>query len=386
MIVLPEFKSTVVETKEAAAAAEVRTAVRTAALPTVAGKTYENADQYKEAQLVRLTALETKIKLEMKSFLTLGELLNSIQFDSLYKVAGFDTFDAYCQSTFDLIKSTVSRYISAYKLSLVLADCSTQPSNEGQYRELNDKDLTPAEIKEVWETIASTKKVTACIIKEAVQIYKGIEVPVAATEATAVVHKPVSRPVHRPVVIDDGATEATTTLAINDAIKNTIEPTVTATVTEDVTNDLKAELEALKALNATLVNKNTALENQNTELKNENTELKNQNTELKTELKKVVATQELALQAASTDPIEVPVISTEASGTVQESTPVVDSEEDSVVASEGVATEVTPEVKTGIKTEVKLDLFGRPYPTLEELQERKERELELRRAEQELNY
>lgn len=128
-----------------------------------------------------LLALENKVHRASKYFEIVGEALNEINNNDLYKERGFKTFETYVETFFDISRDYAYKMIAAFRIMRVLKETTgdtflTLPRNESQCRPmtlLEDKDIIP-----VWKRVLeSQKRITAALIKEEVDKARGKSVP-----------------------------------------------------------------------------------------------------------------------------------------------------------------------------------------------------------------
>ncbi len=100
----------------------------------------------------------------------MGVALELIRCNDLYKLAGFKTFDAYCEARWSFGRARASQLIKAAK---TVNNCKQSslppPANEGQARPLAK--LKPEDQIAVWKAIAKkpAEKITAKVVAKAVE-------------------------------------------------------------------------------------------------------------------------------------------------------------------------------------------------------------------------
>jgi len=116
-----------------------------------------------------LISREARIRVASRSFYDIGENLNVICNEDLYKERGFTSFESYVETFFDITRDYAYKMINAYRVNEILKSSGYKPSelpiNEAQCRPmtaLDDKDILP-----VWAgVIAKDTRITAKLIKE----------------------------------------------------------------------------------------------------------------------------------------------------------------------------------------------------------------------------
>ena len=125
----------------------------------------------------RLIALEAVIEANQKDFYAVGCALFEIRDHRLYRLIGFDRFEDYVKSRWDMGISHSYRLIDAFKVINNLSPIGeVLPVNEAQARCLTK--LDPFHQKEVWRAfLASGIKPTARNIKRFVSSLSGKKPP-----------------------------------------------------------------------------------------------------------------------------------------------------------------------------------------------------------------
>lgn len=115
----------------------------------------------------RLAHLEAVIAARHRDFFELGRALNEIKQDCLYRLALYESFEAYLKARWDMGRSQAYRLIEAYKVVSNLSPIGDiLPVNESQTRPLAR--LNPLEQRAAWKRFLSTgKDLTASNIKAA---------------------------------------------------------------------------------------------------------------------------------------------------------------------------------------------------------------------------
>ena len=121
----------------------------------------------------RLITLEAVIEAHQKSFYAVGQALFEIRHHRLYRPIGFDRFEDYVKSRWDMCKSHSYRLIDAFKVVNNLSPIGdVLPTNEAQARCLTK--LDPSRQREVWRAfLASGIKQNARNIARFVSSYTG---------------------------------------------------------------------------------------------------------------------------------------------------------------------------------------------------------------------
>ncbi len=113
----------------------------------------------------QLAHLESLISRNQEHFCETGRALKEIRDNRLYKVALFDTFEAYTRTRWDISRAHAYRLIKYCEVIHNLSPVGDRlPANESQVRHLSA--LSPMEQRRVWkEFLASGKELTAQNIK-----------------------------------------------------------------------------------------------------------------------------------------------------------------------------------------------------------------------------
>ncbi len=89
----------------------------------------------------RLIQLEVLIAGNQESFYKIGQALKEIRDSRLYKLALFDTFEAYTRARWDMGKAYAYRLIKSYEVIYNLSPIGDElPANESQVRPLTQLD------------------------------------------------------------------------------------------------------------------------------------------------------------------------------------------------------------------------------------------------------
>ena len=121
----------------------------------------------------RLLSLEAVIEANQRNFYAVGQALKEIRDHRLYRRTGFDSFEDYVKSRWDMGISHSYRLIDAFKVVKHLSPIGeVLPFNEAQARCLTK--LDPSHQREVWQAfLASGSKVNARNIARFVSSYMG---------------------------------------------------------------------------------------------------------------------------------------------------------------------------------------------------------------------
>ena len=121
----------------------------------------------------RLISLEAVIEANQKNFYEVGQALFEIRHHRLYRRIGFDRFEDYVKSRWDMGKSHSYRLIDSFKVVNNLSPIGdVLPTNEAQSRCLTK--LDPSRQREVWRAfLASGIKLKARNIRRFVSSYTG---------------------------------------------------------------------------------------------------------------------------------------------------------------------------------------------------------------------
>jgi hypothetical protein len=113
----------------------------------------------------RLARLESMISRHQEHFCETGRALKEIRDNRLYKLALFDTFEAYTRARWDISRAHAYRLIKYYDVLHNLSPIGeVLPTNESQVRHLAR--LRPFEQRRVWKDfLASGNEMTAQNIK-----------------------------------------------------------------------------------------------------------------------------------------------------------------------------------------------------------------------------
>ncbi len=114
----------------------------------------------------RLILLENTIARGQEHFYEVGRALKEIRDNRLYKLALFETFEAYVKARWDMGRAQAYRLIKAYEIIYNLSPIGdVLPANESQVRPLVQ--LKPAEQRKVWKNFLNTgMEMTALNIKK----------------------------------------------------------------------------------------------------------------------------------------------------------------------------------------------------------------------------
>lgn len=114
----------------------------------------------------KLLQLETVIARNQGHFCDIGRALNEIRKNRLYKLALFETFEAYTRARWDMGRSQAYRLIKSYAVICNLSPIGDiLPANECQVRPLAQ--LEPFEQRKVWQDfLNSGMEMTALNIKK----------------------------------------------------------------------------------------------------------------------------------------------------------------------------------------------------------------------------
>ncbi len=120
----------------------------------------------------RLLQLETLIARNQESFYKIGQALKEIRDSRLYKLALFETFEAYTRERWDMGKSHAYRLIKSYEVIYNLSPIGDKtPANESQVRPLAQ--LDPLDQRNTWKAIIDNGiELTARNIKKFVEAQK----------------------------------------------------------------------------------------------------------------------------------------------------------------------------------------------------------------------
>ncbi|EIJ42370.1 hypothetical protein BegalDRAFT_1483 [Beggiatoa alba B18LD] len=118
----------------------------------------------------RLEELEQVIEKELSAFYRVGNALVEIRDKRLYRLKGYENFEAYCVEVWKMHRQHAHRLINASAVVRNLSSVGDMPKNEAQVRPLVG--LPPEKQREVWETVCQSGKVTA----ERVQAVLAVEV------------------------------------------------------------------------------------------------------------------------------------------------------------------------------------------------------------------
>ena len=114
----------------------------------------------------RLSQLETVIARNRAHFCDIGRALNEIRKNRLYKLALFETFEAYTRTRWDMGRAYAYRLIKSYEVVCNLSPIGDiLPANECQVRPLAQLELI--EQRKVWQGfLNSGMEITALNIKK----------------------------------------------------------------------------------------------------------------------------------------------------------------------------------------------------------------------------
>lgn len=118
----------------------------------------------------RLSHLETVIARNQGHFCDIGRALNEIRKNRLYKLALFETFEAYTRARWDMGRAYAYRLIKSYEVVCNLSPIGDiLPANECQVRPLAQLELI--EQRKVWQGfLNSGMEITALNIKKFIGI------------------------------------------------------------------------------------------------------------------------------------------------------------------------------------------------------------------------
>jgi len=113
----------------------------------------------------QLTRLESVISHNQEQFCKTGRALKEIRDNRLYKLALFDTFEAYTRARWDISRAHAYRLINYCEVIRNLSPIGDLlPANESQVRHLAS--LRPMEQRRIWKNfLASGRELTAQNIK-----------------------------------------------------------------------------------------------------------------------------------------------------------------------------------------------------------------------------
>lgn len=114
----------------------------------------------------RLIELETLIARSQEHFCKTGRALKEIRDKRLYKLALFDTFEAYTRARWDMSRAHAYRLIKSYEIIHNLSPIGDiLPANESQVRPLTR--LEPCEQRKLWKAfLKSGTELSALNIKK----------------------------------------------------------------------------------------------------------------------------------------------------------------------------------------------------------------------------
>ncbi len=117
----------------------------------------------------QLSQLETIIARHKGNFCDIGRALNEIRKNQLYKLALFETFEAYTKARWDMGRSQAYRLIKSYEVIHNLSPIGDiLPANECQVRPLAQ--LEPVKQRKVWKDfLNSGMEITALNIKKVIR-------------------------------------------------------------------------------------------------------------------------------------------------------------------------------------------------------------------------
>jgi len=120
----------------------------------------------------RLVQLETLIARNQERFYKIGQALKEIRDNRLYKLALFDTFEAYTRARWDMGKAHAYRLIKSYEVIYNLSPIGDKlPANESQIRSLAR--LDSLEQRRIWKAIINNgMELTALNIKKFIATQK----------------------------------------------------------------------------------------------------------------------------------------------------------------------------------------------------------------------
>lgn len=118
----------------------------------------------------QLAVYEDKVKKGLASFLEVGKSLQAIKDANGYKLRGFDTFDAYCQATFQFSERHGYRMISAATdAKKIEATVGEMPRNEAAVRAMKSVMHDPKLIERVNDRLKKTGQSVATATAERLQ-------------------------------------------------------------------------------------------------------------------------------------------------------------------------------------------------------------------------
>lgn len=105
-----------------------------------------------------------------KAYVVVGEALDQIKEDELFKAAGYEDFEKYCEGRWGWKANYANRQIAAAKFAKALPAGTPHPANEGQYRVVAELKTTELQAEALTEAAAASPAgiVTATPLREAV--------------------------------------------------------------------------------------------------------------------------------------------------------------------------------------------------------------------------
>ena len=135
-----------------------------------------NSSMFYRGMDKELQLLELEIRKGLRSFVTVGKNLATIQEKGLYKSRNFDSFEKYCKDTLDISRQQGYRLINASKIYTMLKDSykgGKLPQSESQCRPLTDPDLSTLDVTLIWAIVVESGNITALSISKAIKQYRG---------------------------------------------------------------------------------------------------------------------------------------------------------------------------------------------------------------------
>jgi len=118
----------------------------------------------------QLAVYEDKVRKGLASFFEVGQSLQAIKDANGFKLRGFDTFDAYCQSTFQFSERNGYRLIAAAETAKkVESAVGERPRNEAAARVLKEVVHDPKLIERVNDRLKKTGQSVATATAERLQ-------------------------------------------------------------------------------------------------------------------------------------------------------------------------------------------------------------------------
>jgi DNA repair photolyase len=121
----------------------------------------------------RFNACEEVVKRGWLTFIDVGRALLTIRDEDLYKQAGYERFEDYCQERLEWTRSTANRHIWAAEVQTILEPIGAKPTNESQVRFLNG--IAPEQVRKTWleaQELAGKDPITAKLIRKVASKFK----------------------------------------------------------------------------------------------------------------------------------------------------------------------------------------------------------------------